>query len=263
MVEQNQRGVLQCAYVLHHRPYRDNSRLLEVFTRDFGRIGLVARGSRRRQRGGQILQPFVPLLVSWSGRGELWTLTHAETRGCVVPMAGVALLSGFYINELLVRLLQRQDPHPLLYDHYDALLIRLAALNDPGDGQTRLPAELRFFEKTLLESLGYGLVFDRTVDGAPVVADREYRYDVGRGFTAVTVAEGGSKTLVFTGASLLGLAGGAFGDGRALADAKRLMRLLIDQQLAGRPLQSRRLLVQWRRGAASAEVGHRDQSLKE
>lgn len=256
MIERSHRATLQCAYVLHHRPYGESSQLLEVLTRDYGRIGLITRGSRRRQRGGNILQPFVPLLLSWTGRGELWTLTHAECRGGITPISGIILLSGFYVNELLVRMLQRQDPHPSLYDHYETLLSALATLTDRHDDRTRLQVQLRIFEKLLLESLGYGLVFDKTVDDTAVVADGAYRYDAGCGFSAVTKTTDASSDRVFTGASLLGLAKGAFADDHALAGAKRLMRLLIEQQLGDKPLQSRRLLVQWQQHAANGSTQH-------
>ncbi len=112
---------LQPAYLLHRRPFRDSSQLVELFTAEHGRLSLVARGVHRKARGGStgaMLQPFVPLLVSFSGRGELKTLTHTEVAGRPQRLSGATLFSGFYLNELLVRLLHRYDPHPPLFASY-------------------------------------------------------------------------------------------------------------------------------------------------
>ena len=141
---------LQPAWVLHSRPYRDSSALLEILSAEYGRMGLIGRGTRRRSRGGSesaLLQPFAPLLLSFSGRGELRTLTGVEAAGAALTLRGERLFSGMYINELLVRLLHRDDPHPRLFALYGQALEALSE-HDPVDGI------LRRFELVLLDELG-------------------------------------------------------------------------------------------------------------
>ena len=151
------RQLLQRAYVLHHHPYRDSSALVEIFSEHHGRVGLVARGVRGRRNPRQaLLQPFTPLLLSWSGRGELMTLVDVEAEAPNAMLQGMVLMSGFYVNELLLRLLRRHDPHPQLFLYYDQLLQRLARLE--GDNPPELAIALRLFEKVLLDEIGYGLV---------------------------------------------------------------------------------------------------------
>lgn len=234
---------LESAYVLHHRPYQDSGLLLEVFSHSHGRIGLVARGVRKpKGRWPSLLQPFVPLLLSWSGRGELGTVTDAEMSGAAHPLKGQVLLSGFYINELLTRLLHRHDPHPELFDYYHALLNQLSLSTD---GQ-QLQQQLRLFEMRLLQESGYGLVLDHDVaTGAAIDPELNYSYRLGEG--PLPAAEIVCDVLVVRGRSLLALAAGRLDDVEALRDAKRLMRAALDQQLGGRPLRSRQLLMDLQR----------------
>lgn len=245
-----QRISLEPAYVLHQRPYQDSGLLLEVFTLNHGRVGLVARGVRKpKGRWQSLLQPFVPLLLSWSGRGELGTLVDAEMEGAAYPLKGSLVLSGFYLNELLTRLLHRHDPHPELFDYYQALLRRLSPLEDSGGQQ--LQQWLRLFEMRLLEEMGYALVLEHDViTGAAINIEINYSYQLGAGPVAVT--EG---LLVVRGRSLLALAAGDLAEIEVLRDAKRLMRAALDQQLGGRPLHSRQLLIDLQRttGAAAAQ----------
>ncbi len=224
------------AYVLHGRAYRETSMLLEVFSREHGRVGLVARGARSaRSRLRGVLRPFLPLLVSWSGRGELGTLTGAEPDGPVRLAGGAMLAGGFYLNELLIRLLARNDPHPDLYRIYDRTLSELseAAAAEPA---------LRIFEKRLLAELGYALVLEREAGGSPVRAEGLYHYHLEEGPVAVTRIHG--DMLGIHGDSLLGLAREALSGRRMLAEAKRLNRAALGRYLGGRPLRSRDL---WRR----------------
>ena len=165
---------LEPAFVLHARPYRDSSLLLETFSRDHGRLGLIARGARSpRSRVRGLLQPFVPLLLSWRGRGELGTLTGAEAAGNFVPLSGSAAIIGFYLNELLHRFVHRHDPEPALFAHYGATLERIARESDPE------PA-LRIFEKRLLETVGYALELERESDSDTAI-DPGARYQVHHG----------------------------------------------------------------------------------
>jgi DNA repair protein RecO (recombination protein O) len=227
---------LQPAYLLHSRPYRDTSLLLEAWSRDAGRVGLVAKGARGvRSRLRGLLQPFVPLLLSWSGRGELATLTGAEADGPCPALVGRALLSGLYVNELLLRLVPRNDPHPRLFALYGATLPVLA---DPHQEERAL----RLLERDLLEELGYGLVLDHEADtGLPVAPQRRYRYLLERGVVAAESDEPGG--IPVSGASLLALARGELRDRVGLKEAKELTRAALALYLGGRPLKSRELFA--------------------
>lgn len=253
----SQRIALEPAYVLHQRPYQDSGLLLEVFTPNHGRVGLVARGVRKpKGRWQSLLQPFVPLLLSWSGRGELGTVTDAEMSGVPHPLQGQVLLSGFYINELLTRLLQRHDPHDELFIYYRLLLEQLAPLNDDTAGRQQLQWQLRLFEKQLLQEIGYGLVLEYDViSGDAIEPDLSYAYHLGEG--PIPLTEGVDAALVVSGRALLALAGGELEDIALLRDTKRLMRAALDQQLGGRPLHSRQLLMDLQRTTEAAALAQR------
>ena len=227
---------LQPAYVLHGRPYRDTSLLLEAFTAEHGRISLVARGARRRSRGGSsgaLLQPFIPLLLSFSGRAELKTLTATEAAAPAVPLGGDRLFSALYLNELLSRLLHRNDPHPELFAAYGEALQALAAAG-------QLEAVLRRFEFRLLDELGYHL--DCAVDGHSGEAVREecwYTYHADHGLV-VRSGAGNPSQPAFSGADLLLIAAGQY-EGEARHAARRLMRQVLAVHLGSAPLKSREL----------------------
>jgi DNA repair protein RecO (recombination protein O) len=237
---------LQPAYVLHHRPYRDTSRIVELFTRDYGRLTVFARGVRGKGRGGgvnstgSILQPFHRVLVSYSGRGEAGQLSGAEFDGEFCEMPASRSLSGFYLNELLMRLFERHDAHADVFELYGATI---AAIKDLRHDE---PAILRVFEKRLLEMIGYGLLLDReTQSGEAVRENCVYRYVPERGVTRLDgVAEG---HLVFSGASLLALSAETLTHPTYRADARRLLRAALDQYLSGRELRSREVLGALRR----------------
>ena len=169
--------LLQPAYVLHRRSYRESSFLVELFTPEHGRLTVVARGVRKpRSATPGLLQPFIPLLVSWSGRGELMTLTQVEANGDVKHLQGECLFAGFYLNELLMCLLQKWDAHALLYTIYEKAV---TALQAPILEQKTL----RSFEKVLLEELGYGLLPKSDISlHNTFVADRFYRFVPEQGF---------------------------------------------------------------------------------
>lgn len=227
------RVLLQPAFVLHRRPYRDTSLLLEVFSQDHGRLGLVARGAAaHRSRLKGLLQPFAPLLLSWSGAGELATLTAAEEAGCPIPLPPHRVLAGLYINELLLRLLPRLDPHPGLFAAYQRLLAELAAV--PGE-----EPPLRRFEKRLLEELGYGLTLDcEAASGAPIVAEEQYCYVLDRGPLAADRVQTG---VPISGRGLLALRDGLLTDPAVLREVKRLTRAALAEQLHGQALKTREL----------------------
>lgn len=229
------RVTLESGWLLQVRPWRDTSLLIEGLSRDYGRVGLVARGVRGpRGRWRGLLQPFHPLLLSWSGRGELATLSGAEPAGPAYTLRGETLLAGYYANELLLRLLARNDPHPELFDAYTRVIAGL----QPGGEQ----AALRIFEKRLLDALGYGLSLHHTADtGEPVDAGLRYRFDPVRGPLAGT----GGNTDV-GGSTLLALAGEAFDDPVQLREARGILRNALDAHLGSRPMRTREMLVTMR-----------------
>jgi len=225
---------LEPAWILSVRPYRETSALVEAFARNSGRTGLVARGARSaRNRLRGVLQPFQPVLLSFSERGELGTLTAAEAGGPPVALRGEAVFSGWYLNELMLRLLQRRDPHPQLFDHYGEALAAL-----PGSGAV---AALRRFEKRLLAELGYGLQLPE-----PVERDRWYAFDPESG---LRLAEPGPSN--YCGESLRALAEGIFDTDESLRDARRLLRVALAPHLGDRKLRTPELLRTLRAGVRS------------
>ncbi len=228
------RVALQPAFVLHRRPYRNTSLLLEVFSRDHGRVGLVARGVRTpRSRLKGLLQPFMPLLLSWSGKGDLMNLAGAEEGGLPIPIAPARTVSGLYLNELLLRLLPRHDPYPDLFEPYRRVLETLAQADKEEGG-------LRIFEKCLLAALGYGLLLDsEALSGAPIQPEGDYRYVLDRGPIDAARTQTG---ITISGRSLLALAKEALDDPMTLREIKRLTRAAIGVHLQGRPLRTRELL---------------------
>ena len=228
----------QPAYVLHARAWRETSLLLEVFSRDHGRVGLVARGVRaaRARLSRSALEPLQELRVDWSGRGDLQTLTAVESAGRVHALRGDRLLSALYVNELLVRLTARDDPHPGLFERYRGLLEELVATPS-------LAWCLRRFERDLLAAAGYALQLESTADGsAPVEPARDYDYLPEQGPVAAT---GSARDGVrIRGSALLALAIDAVPPAAEdLAALRRLMRVLIGAHVGQRGLQSWRVLA--------------------
>lgn len=227
----------QPSFVLHTYPYRETSLIVEVFSRDHGRIGLVAKGARRpmsQLRG--VLMAFQPLFIDWSGGGEMKTLVRAEWQGGQPLLGGQALLCAYYLNELLLRLLPRQDAHPALYQAYADALHALAH----GESQEVV---LRRFELALLQELGYGLALDKDCDGVPIRPDADYAYIIERG--AVPLDDHGvDDPGVVRGKTLIDMAHHDLQDPDTLAQSKALMRRLIQHYLGGQVLQSRRVFTE-------------------
>jgi DNA repair protein RecO (recombination protein O) len=224
------------AFVLHTHAYRETSLIIDIFAREHGRLSLVARGARRPKSAVRgLLQAFTPLELSWFGQGELKTLHAAEWLGGLTQPRGAALMCGFYLNELLLRLLPRDDAHPRLYDAYQATVQALT-----GEPE-QLPVFLRRFELILLEEAGYGLLLQQQADGTPVDAGTWYRYlpESGPVPTQPRAADSG----MVSGQTLLDLAGRDFTRTSTLAQAKSLMRQLIGYHLQGQVLNSRQLLL--------------------
>lgn len=227
----------QPAYVLHRRSYRETSFLVELFTPDHGRVTVAAKGARQGKSAIQgLLQPFTPLMVSWSGKGELMTLVQADAHGEVRRLKGDALFAGFYLNELLTALLQKWDAHPVLFKVYDETLTALQTvpLNQHA---------LRMFEKILLEELGYGLM---PRDGSSIfLEDKYYRFVPDQGFVISELGEDAkAKSVLFSGKSLLAMANEDWRDEECMKDAKRLTRFVLTPLLSGRPIHSRKLFMQ-------------------
>jgi DNA repair protein RecO (recombination protein O) len=223
MSRNSRRIQLTPAYVLHHHPYRDTSRILEVLTREHGRLSLFAKGVRGpKAKLAALVQPFRLLLVSWSGRGEAPQLTGAESAEREAGLPSRALLPGFYLNELVLKLTTRHDPLPALFDAYREAIAGLRADATPERA-------LRLFEKRLLDVSGYGL------DLAVVDAGEWYQFKPSQGlFRAVADAPG-----AISGASLLALGREELDDPRALEDSRRILRAAIGELLEGRELASR------------------------
>jgi DNA repair protein RecO (recombination protein O) len=235
--ERERRGIRddEPAYVLHSYAFKETSLVVEVFSRNFGRLGLVARGARRPKsalRG--VLMAFQPLSLSWAGRAELRTLHSAQWRAGHKPLAPASLMCGFYLNELLLKLLARDDPHEGLYLAYEE------ALEAFGGGEP--PARvLRRFEKQLLRELGYGMPLDRDVLGDPIRPDASYTYVLERG--PALLSEGGPVPPVeLCGKTLLDLAADVYSDPLTLQQSRALMRFVLNHYLGGQELHTRQLL---------------------
>lgn len=223
------------AFVLHSYPFRETSLIIEALCRDTGRVALVARGARRpRSALRGVLRAFQPLLLTWSGKGELRTLHKAEWHGAYASLQGIALICGFYLNELLLKFLARDDPHERLFAVYQETLTALAAESDSA-------APLRRFEKHLLRELGYGLILDRDETGAPIAAEARYTYVVDRGPVARHGdVEGNGVEL--SGQTLIDLQSDHYTTMATLQQSKALMRALINHYLGDRTLHTRQLL---------------------
>ncbi|MFT6986153.1 MAG: DNA repair protein RecO (recombination protein O) [Psychromonas sp.] len=227
---------LEChnAFILHRRPYRETSQLLDLFCQDVGKVSLVYKGGRsttRMRRG--MAQPFTLLQVSYFGRGSLKTVKSIEAKTQVVPLVGVRLFVAMYINELLYRLLQAETACDGLFESYQQTLLAIAGNSDPQ-------IALRHFELTLLDTLGYGVNFEEDIySGELIEAGFEYQYQQQSGFFAKQAIH--NKDQVYTGEELLALACRDFSSPTVLKAAKRFCRQAFAHLLGGKPLHSRAL----------------------
>ncbi|GGY06345.1 DNA repair protein RecO [Paludibacterium paludis] len=226
----------QPGYILHAQPYRETSLLLDVFTRDHGRVALVARGARRpRAELRGLLLPLQPLELSWFGKNEVRTLHSADWTGGVPQLAGLALISGFYLNELVVRLTARDDPHPDLWPVFDRAVRSLA-------GSRPLAETLRVFELGLISSLGYAPELRQDCHGAAVRADAVYVCRSGHAPEPGTDMPPPPQSAEIAGATLLAMANNDFSDELTRRQARGLMRLILSDLLGGGRLATRDLL---------------------
>ena len=232
----------ESGFILHTYPFKETSVVAEVFTRSHGRVALIARGARRPAsalRG--LIQPFSPLLLSWFGKSELKTLHAAEWQGGLMAPQGRALMCGFYLNELLLRLLARGDAHETLYDRYVATLEQLAGEAGRSDHERASYFEriLRRFETNLLREIGYGATFDIEADsGAEIDPAARYVFQPERG----ALRSAGQPGCPVSGQTLIDLATDRFERAATLVEAKALMRTLINHTLGAKPLYTRQLL---------------------
>ncbi|MBS0349881.1 MAG: DNA repair protein RecO [Proteobacteria bacterium] len=219
------RVLLEPVFVLHQRPYQNSSLIVELFSQQFGRVCVLARSARGpKSRFQGFLQPFAPLLASWSGRRELMHLNALELSGSPLNLNGQALFCGFYLNELLLRLLQKEDPEPSIFFDYRAALTDLEKSN-------HIAVVLRRFEKRLLHNLGYGL-------NLKVDSQEFYRWTPSDGLSRYE-KQGDIEPNVFSGRSLLALQQEQWDHPEDLLAAKQLMRLVLKSHLGGKPLKSR------------------------
>lgn len=233
--EKESRVAGQPAFVLHSYPYKETSLIVDVFSRDYGRIALIAKGAKRphsKLRG--VLQTFQPLSVGWSGKGDVRTLIQAEWIGGLLPLEKSALLCGFYLNELLVKLLARDDAHPVLFDHYIATLNELAH-DEPA------PIVLRKFERALLKETGVGGNFTKcAATGQPIEESKIYVVDPERGPRPAHPSDTAPRV---SGKTLLDMEREDYADSATQTQSKFLMRFLLAHHLGGAPLNTRQILI--------------------
>ncbi len=221
---------LQPAFILQYRKYRETSLIMDVLTRDYGRVSILAKGVRKsKSKTAGLLQPFRSLAISYTGKSELKILTYVELFQSGIALQGATVYSGFYINELIAFFLHKDDPHPEVFNHYLECLIDLSS-------QSTTEAAIRCFELNLLSNAGYGLQLDHDYQNNRQVEPlKNYLFDVERG---PIEAENG----LYSGASLRAISKRDFSDPQVCSEAKRLMRTVIDVNLQGKSLKSRAII---------------------
>jgi DNA repair protein RecO (recombination protein O) len=223
---------LQPAFILQQRKFRETSLIIDVLTRDFGRVTILAKGVRKpKSKTAGLLQPFIPLSLSYFGKTELKTLTTVEISKSFDQLQGLALYCGFYVNELITCFLHKYDPHPEVFELYEECLIRLFNASE-------IETALRIFEVDLMAAVGYGLQLDfDSHNNKEVQQLSKYHYNVEQG--PVEAANG-----AYSGKTLLALNSRALSDSQILQEAKILMRTVISVYLHGKPLKSRAVINQ-------------------
>lgn len=224
------------SYVLHSRPFRDSSAIVECLSEHHGIVSLIAKGVRRpRSKLKLIMQPFVPLVISWIGQSELKTLTQADSEKPCSILNGQKILLGLYLNEIILRLLQKMDPHPQLFLHYAQTIMALAAANNPLQEQSTL----RRFELKLLIELGYGLELKQ------VMPELLYTYEPALGLLEADAVQMTRESIVISGATLIALSENIDLKESQLKEARNMMRHILNHHLGNKPLQSRKLFVSY------------------
>jgi DNA repair protein RecO (recombination protein O) len=228
----------QAVYVLHTYPFKETSLVVELFARDFGRVATTAKGARRpRSAMRGMLQAFQPMLATWSGKLELKTLHSLEWNGVLLLLQGEALMCGFYLNELLLRLLPREDPHEALFEYYADTLKTLATSQN-------LATTLRRFELKFLQELGYAIPLHIDANSMPVLAQQHYRYEAEHGAYPLRGALGRYENGVqLSGKTLIDMSNDDYRDEQTQQQSKQLMRYLLAHYLGDKPLHTRQLLI--------------------
>ncbi|MFV2061454.1 MAG: DNA repair protein RecO [Gammaproteobacteria bacterium] len=227
------RFALRDAFILHSRAYKESSLLIDLFTRDYGRVSVIAKGVKKRKRSlFGVLQPFTPILVSWVGKTELHTLTNVELNGVFKYLYGTNLLCGYYVNELILRFLHKEDPHEILYEAYSEIILSLKSASN-------IEANLRKFECILFQELGYGLNLTIEVEtGQKVELHKSYYFEIEQGPVLEKLSE---SSIQISGETLLSLENGNLVNKTSLYESKKLMRYIINYYLAGKPLKTHQL----------------------
>ncbi|MES2501650.1 MAG: DNA repair protein RecO [Pseudomonadota bacterium] len=236
----------QPVYVLHTYPFKETSLVVELFSQQFGRLAVVAKGARRphsAMRG--MLQSFQMLSGAWSGKNELKTLHSLDWNAGLTLLKGEALMCGFYMNELLLRLLPREDAHESLFEYYDVTLKTLATEQSLIDGQNAsdgksLAITLRRFELKLLQEMGYAVPLLTDENDDAIVADKAYRYEAEYGACDLNATKNGVQ---LNGTTLLNMANDDYADSQTQNQSKQLMRYLLAHYLGDKPLHTRQLLI--------------------
>lgn len=262
---------LQPAYVLHQKAYRDSSAIVEIFSEAYGRRSLVAKGLKRpKSKLKGVLQPFQPLLISWVGKSELGTLTDAELYSPAVSIPAKYLPGAFYLNELLLRLLQKDDPHSDIFVAYHNTLDQFRQLSGEVKDDLRWQVSLRQFELVLLQSIGYGLVLDHDVmTQRDIVPEAQYEYILDHGPVMINHAHVSQGGITLSGQTLQMLANyqrmidsAQTEDDQSrqwFQEAKRLLRAMIDSHLGNKNLHSRELFA----SLAAKQASSKQQSSKD
>lgn len=228
------RVMLQPIFILHTRPFSDTSLIIKLFSPEFGKVDLIARnarGPRSRFRG--MLLPFIPFLASWSGNTDLKSLSQIENNGLPLQLQGKALVCGLYLNELLMRLIPNDDPHPQIFSAYQTTLSQLQE-------NKKLEIILRNFEKELITALGYGLELQKDTHGNKIIAENYYQYLPEIGF--LKIDPNNENETIFSGKHLLAFAEDDLSNAETLHAAKYLMRLALNPLLGDKPIKTRELL---------------------
>jgi DNA repair protein RecO (recombination protein O) len=220
----------QPAYILHQQHYRESSLIVDVLTRDLGRISLIAKGVRKaKSKTAGIMRPFAALSLSFVGKSELRTLTDAEIIGLPNELIGLALYCGFYINELVSAFLHKDDPHQEVFQDYQGCLTGLAQ-------GTHIEAALRIFELNLMDNIGYGINLSYDLHNEkPITPCKKYLFNKDVGL--VEDSDG-----PFSGSALIAIEQKQFNNPAVLSTAKLLMRTVIDSHLNGKQLKSRSVI---------------------
>jgi DNA repair protein RecO (recombination protein O) len=238
-INHNQRQDQQQVYILHTYPFKETSLVVEMFSQQFGRIAAVAKGARRpRSAMRGMLQSFQLLTSTWSGKNELKTLHSLDWSAGLTLIKGDALMCGFYINELLLRLLPREDAHEALFDYYANALLALSQLQEKSSAESAVI--LRKFELKLLQELGYAVPLLEDENGLALIADKTYRYEAEYGACDISATKNGVQ---LRGQTLLDMAKGHYQDVLTQQQSKLLMRYLLAHYLGDKPLYTRQLLI--------------------